>query len=388
MHGMWGSPEHLEHLANGLKSQCGSDTIVHNCTSNKFFNTYQGIDLCGFRVYLEVLQVVKSHNSNYTNNKINCISFIGYSAGGLFNRYCIALLHRNDFFINIKPLHFITIATPHIGVRNSSRNPVGKVMNFTADRLVYLHAGRTGKQIMLIDDSTNPLLLQMSKPNSIYINALSMFEHVYFYANATNDNTVSYCTSSLSTTNKYKNKNILQDAINNETLKYKAIISCEVVNGDSSNVVVEQREYGICSVINAIAIILFLLPLVIIHSIIFGIPLRLVSLCYSTPDLGDERLIEKCVVNVSDCDRATLPSDILTNLKSITKPIYRVDVYIPAIHTHGKIVNRFTQNESGIEVMNHLIEEVLSMKSPMPDSSSDISSTSITLHVDNNKVEL
>ena len=44
------------------------------------------------------------------------VSFIGYSAGGLITRYCLALLEEERIFENIIPVNLFLIASPNAGI--------------------------------------------------------------------------------------------------------------------------------------------------------------------------------------------------------------------------------------------------------------------------------
>ena len=50
--------------------------------------------------------------------KITSISFIGHSLGGLVQTYAIAYIHAhvNNFFAEVEPINFISLATPFLGI--------------------------------------------------------------------------------------------------------------------------------------------------------------------------------------------------------------------------------------------------------------------------------
>jgi len=64
---------------------------------------------------LQVWQIVRSKPG------LQRISFVAHSLGGLFQRYAIANLYNpNDSTIaGLEPIQFVTIATPHLGMRGS-----------------------------------------------------------------------------------------------------------------------------------------------------------------------------------------------------------------------------------------------------------------------------
>jgi hypothetical protein len=76
--------------------------------------------------------------------RITSISFIGHSLGGLVQTYAIAYIqkHSPDFFERIKPINFVALATPFLGLSNE--NPI--YVRFALD---FGLAGRTGQDLGL-----------------------------------------------------------------------------------------------------------------------------------------------------------------------------------------------------------------------------------------------
>lgn len=76
--------------------------------------------------------------------QISSISFIGHSLGGLIQTYAIAYIqkHSPDFFDRIKPINFIALATPFLGLSNE--NPM--YVRFALDLGL---VGRTGQDLGL-----------------------------------------------------------------------------------------------------------------------------------------------------------------------------------------------------------------------------------------------
>ncbi|KAJ1499323.1 hypothetical protein HMI54_011883 [Coelomomyces lativittatus] len=62
----------------------------------------------------------------------------------------------------------------------------------------------SGKQLMLEDDATNPILRQMTQPGSSFMKALAMFKQRVTYANVSNDIQVPFSTSAILPYNPYK----------------------------------------------------------------------------------------------------------------------------------------------------------------------------------------
>ena len=76
--------------------------------------------------------------------KITSISFIGHSLGGLTQTYAIAYIHKHspEFFEKIKPINFIALSTPFLGLSNE--NPL--YIKFALD---FGLVGRTGQDLGL-----------------------------------------------------------------------------------------------------------------------------------------------------------------------------------------------------------------------------------------------
>ncbi|GER51613.1 alpha/beta-Hydrolases superfamily protein [Striga asiatica] len=195
------------------------------------------------------------------------ISFLSHSLGGLFARYAIAVLytphaisHQSDdltrptpekienlnflnkgFVAGLEAINFITLATPHLGVRGnkqmelsiffelrnlihtvsaSIRIPVSVIKTFNVSSIIQLpfllgvplleklaaplapiFTGRTGRQLFLTDGKSNrpPLLLRMTCDcaDGKFISSLGAFRCRVLYANVSYDHMVGWRTSSI-----------------------------------------------------------------------------------------------------------------------------------------------------------------------------------------------
>ncbi|OAQ33342.1 DUF676-domain-containing protein [Linnemannia elongata AG-77] len=137
------------------------------------------------------------------SRKVTQFSFLGYSLGGLIGRFAMGLLDMEKFFHpveqggrGIEPVYFVTMATPHLGIRKPPQSNSAKVFNYLSSRML----SRTGEQLQLIDDYVNgkPILLAMSEPESIFIHALNRFKRRAIYCNVRNDRSVPFWTASFS----------------------------------------------------------------------------------------------------------------------------------------------------------------------------------------------
>lgn len=85
-----------------------------------------------------------SHDEQVSDYKITSISFIGHSLGGLIQTYAIAYIQKHcpEFFENIKPVNFVCLASPLLGLSNE--NPI--YVKFALD---FGLVGRTGQDLGL-----------------------------------------------------------------------------------------------------------------------------------------------------------------------------------------------------------------------------------------------
>ena len=94
------------------------------------FQTYDGIDAGGFRLAAEIETELLRLDS------VRRISFIGHSLGGLYCRFAAAVLDARGWFSEtasasaesrasgvrfVRPMVYISLATPHLGSRQVAR---------------------------------------------------------------------------------------------------------------------------------------------------------------------------------------------------------------------------------------------------------------------------
>jgi len=201
VHGLWGNPNHLAYLSSALREAYPEDQLhILAAKSNSNSFTYDGIDLGAERVTHEIEDKIRELEKD--GHQIKKLSITGYSLGGLVARYAIALLYSNGWFDRIQPVNFTTFATPHLGVRSPTVGAGSYVFNVLGARTL----SESGRQMFLIDNfrqTSRPLLSVMADPNSIFIRALSQFEHRSLYANTINDRSVPFYTAGISKTDPY-----------------------------------------------------------------------------------------------------------------------------------------------------------------------------------------
>ncbi|RAL50343.1 hypothetical protein DM860_008017 [Cuscuta australis] len=147
--------------------------------------------------------------------RLRKISFLSHSLGGLIARHAISALHTpsssnakcgpaRGLIAGLEPIHFITLATPHLGVRGNKQLPflLGvSALERLAVPMAPVFVGRTGSQLFLTDGKPNklPLLLKMASDceDGQFLSALGAFRCRTIYANVSYDHMVGWRTSSI-----------------------------------------------------------------------------------------------------------------------------------------------------------------------------------------------
>ncbi|KAL6451614.1 ROG1 putative lipase ROG1 [Candida maltosa Xu316] len=221
-------PKHLVILTHGLHSNASADMLYlkeqidrsvslrdhhdEDVVVKAFFGnigkTERGIKYLGSRVAEYIIELI-TENESLNNGKVTKISFIGHSLGGCVQTFAIAYLKVNFpwFFEKIKPINFITLASPLLGVVNENPKVVKWVLSAG-------FVGKTGQELGLkiLENGSKPLLLLL--PTGPTHEVLKKFKRRTVYANAINDGIVPLRTSSL----LYLDYKGLADVINSEEL--------------------------------------------------------------------------------------------------------------------------------------------------------------------------
>ncbi|XP_011085998.1 uncharacterized protein LOC105167859 isoform X1 [Sesamum indicum] len=224
VHGILASPSDWTYFEAELKRRLGKKFLIYASSCNTYTKTFTGIDGAGKRLADEVMQVVKKTES------LKKISFLAHSLGGLFARYAVAVLYtpnvssyqsdvlagspatkfktlyssNKGLIAGLEAINFITLATPHLGVRGNRQLPFLLGVPFLeklAAPLAPIFTGRTGSQLFLTDGNPNkpPLLLRMASDceDGQFISALGAFRCRVLYANVSYDHMVGWRTSSV-----------------------------------------------------------------------------------------------------------------------------------------------------------------------------------------------
>ncbi|KAL4993693.1 putative serine esterase-domain-containing protein [Aspergillus recurvatus] len=113
-------------------------------TFSSLFSPWRTSELSDYEPESSTVDEDESHIEEHHTYQITSISFIGHSLGGLVQTYAIAYIqkHSPDFFDKIRPINFIALATPFLGLSNE--NPV--YVRFALD---FGLVGRTGQDLGL-----------------------------------------------------------------------------------------------------------------------------------------------------------------------------------------------------------------------------------------------
>ncbi|XP_059280506.1 lipid droplet phospholipase 1-like [Lycium ferocissimum] len=203
VHGILASPSDWTYAQAELKTRLGRNFVMYASSCNTFTKTFTGIDGAGKRLANEIKIVVKKRDDT-----LKKISFLAHSLGGLIARYALALLYTSSsnkgLIAGLEPINFITLATPHLGVRGKKQLPflLGvPILEKLAAPIAPIFVGKTGSQLFLTDGKPNkpPLLLRMASDcdDGKFISALGSFKSRVLYANVSYDHMVGWRTSSI-----------------------------------------------------------------------------------------------------------------------------------------------------------------------------------------------
>jgi len=205
IHGILGLPENMNYLKSCFENM--EQYYLHIITCNQITkqqktNTLDGIEAGSKRILQEVQEIIEN------NSSLEKISILGFSLGGIYSRYLSALafdLNTGLLFGKLKPIAFISIATPHISIRSLLPRLFYWFKNifiFFLSTFYPLFNPKTIKELFLEDgdeEMDEPLLLKMTKKNQIlpFFESLSAFKERIIYSNVQWDWSVPYPSSSI-----------------------------------------------------------------------------------------------------------------------------------------------------------------------------------------------
>lgn len=156
--------------------------MVLQSSANQLLKTLSGVRDGGRGLSLEIKKTISQYQG------LEKISVVGNSLGGLYARYAIKELFdpKAGTIGGLDPHCFMTIATPHLGVRDFTYIDVPLAVKKTLS-MTMLH---TGRDLMLsdapVDEPTKSLLYQMATGEE-YTLPLRSFRKRILYANLEKD---------------------------------------------------------------------------------------------------------------------------------------------------------------------------------------------------------
>ncbi|KAL4782402.1 putative serine esterase-domain-containing protein [Aspergillus varians] len=233
VHGLWGNPSHMGTIASALRKRYDENQLhilAAECNTGNL--TYDGIEVCGERLVHEIEETLKTLETD--GHKIQKLSVVGYSLGGLISRYALGLLYAQGWFDKIQPVNFTTFASPHLGVRAPVRGAQSLLFNGLGSRTVSV----SGQQLFLTDtfrDSKKPLISVLADSDSIFIQALKRFSRRSVYGNIVNDRTTALYTTILSGVDHFSD-------LENDNINYVEGYDSVVVDPDVYTLPSEEKE--------------------------------------------------------------------------------------------------------------------------------------------------
>ena len=160
--------------------------------------TLDGIELLAARLVEEIDACIETHVSKERPIKF---SVVAHSLGGIVARYaCFLLWERGSFGTLLQPVSFMTLGSPHLGVRRSG-NLLGRVAEFAGELM--FGGSRTLEQLMMRDrdEDGQPLMVRMAAGG--FLLALKAFPNRCLVSAIQWDHQVTFSSSSITLYNQY-----------------------------------------------------------------------------------------------------------------------------------------------------------------------------------------
>ncbi|KAF0732381.1 hypothetical protein Ae201684_010490 [Aphanomyces euteiches] len=194
VHGIYGKPSDSEHIANALKHTFGPAAMVVQSSANTH-KTHTGVRQMGTNLAIELLDILKDHRTQ-DNHKL---TIVGHSLGGIIGRYALIYLQHALQELQITPMTFATLCTPHLGSRRPGGHLFKEMWKIVVHSIMSISViyGQTGMDLLLEDDVDAPLLQAMSLPDSAFMAALGGFQHRTAIAMIQGDHIVPYASAAI-----------------------------------------------------------------------------------------------------------------------------------------------------------------------------------------------
>jgi len=310
--------------------------------------TFDGIRAGASRAFGEVMQVIEREGDSLSR-----ISVCGHSLGGLYARYLVYLLEHEGVFDKLEPYAFITLASPHLGVRKPQTNLFNKFF-----QNVLLRVFQTTRELALLDakGQSRPLLHEMGTSEE-FLRPLKRFKRRVLYSNIRNDPQVHYGTSALRVKNPYKTVGAPDKPV--PSLPIRLISSLVPVSRTASHKLSKTHLYLTAWSLDNME-----------HRKTYLTAKKLEKGLLEPPDHGsnseDEAAQGKGVASAFSGDSvATMLHEMLVGLEFKVGGWERYDVSFRSLLAHSQIINK-QGYLPGKSIVAHVVTTVLKVESEAP----------------------
>lgn len=384
MHGLWGNHQHMEACRRRLHEKGHPILSPKSCEKYK---SCDGVELCASRVFIDVIAKLEELGSDCKR-----ISFIGYSFGGLILRYVVGMLAEKGVFETIEPVNFVTVATPHLGIRRSNRTFLGRLENALVDRFVPFIGGVSVREMSFRDsaDPSTAMLSVLADANDIFIPALARFSNRLLLANARADRSVFYSTAALVESNPYndlvaethraqinEHPRFVVRVVPHANTKSGHLDKYDILDSTTDNYTAPSKP----SLFNRLLKLALVVPkaigssvlAVVILTVVVGIIFPISSIRIALQSRSTRSDLKKLGVvrrNASSLKRwfelraplkTMMPWNKARSVIDEKAPFSRVDVYLDGPNTHGTIIarTRAPYPHQGEHVMDYVFAKCL-----------------------------
>uniref|UniRef100_A0A7S2DDI5 DUF676 domain-containing protein n=1 Tax=Octactis speculum TaxID=3111310 RepID=A0A7S2DDI5_9STRA len=205
IHGLMGSSRDFHACAKLLNSPRKNSVRIYLARScEHYFGTYDGIEAAGSRLAREIIEAARS-TADFSR-----LSIVGHSLGGMFARQALYVLYtmHKDFLETVQVLEtFVTMATPHLGVRRPLRTAFNRLFQMTVSNLPGFRSGHELCMEETRPEGTSPLLVRMATEDA-YLDILKKFRRLVCYSNIYYDLQVPFSTGSIRSFNHYRRQGV------------------------------------------------------------------------------------------------------------------------------------------------------------------------------------
>lgn len=177
-----GSSRSFDSLIEALrKADTKGELLLHASTANSRLGTLDGVESGGKRLAARIRELVEANSATLRE-----VSLVGVSLGGLYIRVAAKELYdaKTGLICGLQARHFVTLATPHIGVGHS----LGAHLQFAS----WCVGSQTAVELLGWDNYAK--LEELA--SDAHLDALDVFE-IALFANMVNDARVDYSSAAL-----------------------------------------------------------------------------------------------------------------------------------------------------------------------------------------------